>query len=330
MKVLVVGGAGYIGSHCVRELLQSGHTPIVLDNLAFGHRHALEPNVEFYQGDLGDRELLTRIFSDHQVDAVMHFAAFAFVGESVHDPLKYYMNNVEQTIRLLDAMTAAGVHRFVFSSTCATFGVPDELPITEETPQRPINPYGNTKLAIEKMLQDMATAGLMSSVVFRYFNAAGASKDGRIGEDHQPETHLIPLAIEAASGKRGQLKVFGNDYPTKDGTCLRDYVHVEDLSRAHVAGLNKMASTSGYEDYNLGTGKPFSILEVMESVERVSGLPVPYEITERREGDPPVLYADSGKARADLGWVPEYTEIDSIIETAWQWHASQPHGYGIA
>ncbi|MBK1830045.1 UDP-glucose 4-epimerase GalE [Verrucomicrobiaceae bacterium R5-34] len=328
MNVLVVGGAGYIGSHCVKQLQAAGHRALVLDNLVFGHRSAISDDVTFYNEDLGNRSAVAKILLEEKIDLVMHFAAFAYVGESVTDPLKYYENNVGNTIQLLLAMTDAGVKKFVFSSTCATYGEPDELPIVEDTPQSPINPYGTTKLHVEHILKDLAHTGEISSAVFRYFNASGAAEDGSIGEDHAPETHLIPLAIAAATGQRGALKIFGTDYPTPDGTCLRDYIHVDDLARAHISVFDQLAEPNKFVDYNLGTGKPTSVREILDAVEKVSGLPVPAEEAARREGDPPSLYADNTKARTELGWEPQYMDIESNIATAWKWHQSHPDGYG--
>jgi len=327
MRILVAGGAGYIGSHCVRQLSEAGHEPVVVDSLVFGHRAAVVGSVPFHEADLGDTGAMMRILQEERIEAVMHFAAFAYVGESVQRPLKYYLNNVAATLHLLDAMMRTGVRKFVFSSTCATFGVVETLPITEGLPQRPINPYGQTKLDVELALRSICHAEPFSAAVFRYFNAAGAAADGRIGEDHDPETHLIPLAIGAAQGKRPPLKVFGLDYPTPDGTCLRDYVHVEDLASAHIAALDQLAEPGRFVDYNLGTGTPTSVLEVIRAVEEVSGLTVPWDAAERREGDPPALYADSAKARNDLGWVPRHTGIGSIVSSAWAWHRSRPDGY---
>lgn len=327
MNVLVVGGAGYIGSHCVRQLQIAGHHALVLDNLVYGHRAAVSDDVPFFYEDLGNREAVTKILVAEKIDLVMHFAAYAYVGESVTEPLKYYENNTGNTIQLLLAMQDAGVSKFVFSSTCATYGEPDTLPIVENLPQAPINPYGQTKLQVEAVLKDLANIGKISSAVFRYFNAAGASEDGNIGEHHDPETHLIPLAIDAATGKRGALKIFGTDYPTPDGTCLRDYVHVDDLSRAHIAVFDQLEQDGIFVDYNLGTGKPTSVREILDAVEKVTGLPVPAEDAPRREGDPPSLYADNAKARNELGWEPKFMDIESTIATAWKWHQSQPDGY---
>jgi len=327
MKVLVVGGAGYIGSHCVRQLQAAGHEPVVLDNLVFGHRKAVAHSIPFYDEDLGNREAVRGILVKEAIELVMHFAAFAYVGESVENPLKYYDNNVGKTIQLLTAMRETGVTRFVFSSTCATYGIPERMPMTEDLPQDPINPYGQTKLDVENLLKACATAYGFSFASFRYFNASGAAKDGTIGEAHDPETHLIPLAIWAAQGKRDALTVFGNDYDTPDGTCLRDYIHVDDLSRAHIAVFERLAKPGTGLFYNLGTGQPASVMEIIQAVENVTGLTVPHTIGPRRAGDPPALYADSSLARKELGWEPEFTSIESIIETAWAWHSRHPDGF---
>ncbi|MGJ8655511.1 MAG: UDP-glucose 4-epimerase GalE [Akkermansiaceae bacterium] len=326
-NVLVVGGAGYIGSHCVRQLLKAGYQPVILDNLVFGHRQSVPENVSFVEGDLGDKELVKAVLNDHDIDVVMHFAAYAFVGESVEKPLKYYENNVGKTIALLQTMCESNVRKFIFSSTCASYGIPETLPINEELSQVPINPYGQTKLDVENLLKSLAANSEMSSAVFRYFNAAGAASDGSIGEQHDPETHLIPLAIEAATGLRPALKVFGTDYETPDGTCLRDYVHVDDLSRAHIASISLFGESVGFRHYNLGTGNPTSVKEIIDTVEKVTGLPVPHENAARRAGDPPSLYADSQKARQELGWKPKFTTIESIIESAWCWHKAHPKGF---
>jgi len=327
MKVLVAGGAGYIGSHCVRQLLAAGHEPIILDNFVYGHRAAVPAGVRVLEASLADVAALDRIFQSETIDLVMHFAAYCYVGESVTSPLKYYLNNVTATYNLLDAMIRHGVTKFVFSSTCATFGVPASLPIVEDMPQAPINPYGQTKLDVENALRALARAKSLSFSVFRYFNAAGASEDGVIGEDHDPETHLIPLAIWAAQGARPALQVFGTDYPTPDGTCLRDYVHVDDLSRAHIAAFDKLGAPGTALFYNLGTGTPTSVKQVISAVENVTGLKVPVNYGARREGDPPALFANSAKAQAELGWQPKFPTIESIVETAWRWHKSHPKGY---
>jgi UDP-glucose 4-epimerase len=328
MNVLVVGGAGYIGSHCVRQLTAAGHRPVVLDNFVYGHRGALTPGVTVHGGDLGDESVVKRILRAEKIDVVMHFAAFCYVGESVTDPLKYYINNSADTLHLLRAMLATGVRKFVFSSTCATFGVPATLPIHENLPQTPINPYGQTKLDVENALRALAPATGLSFAAFRYFNAAGAAEDGSIGEDHNPETHLIPVAIDVAVGRRPHLELFGTDYPTPDGTCLRDYVHVDDLSRAHIAVFERLDAPGATLFYNLGTGTPTSNRAVIRAVEKVTGKKVKVQESPRRPGDPPALYADSAKARRDLGWKVKFPDIESIVATAWKWHAAHPNGYG--
>ena len=328
MNVLVVGGAGYIGSHCVRQLIAAGHRPVVIDNFIYGHRGAVPAGVTLHEGSLGDEALVGRVLRGEKIDVVMHFAAFCYVGESVTDPLKYYFNNVVETLHLLRAMVGAGVDKFVFSSTCATFGVPASLPIHENLPQAPINPYGQSKLDIENALKALAVAHGLNFAVFRYFNAAGASEDGSIGEDHDPETHLIPLAIDVATGRRPHLQLFGTDYPTPDGTCLRDYVHVDDLSRAHIAVFDRLSARGAQLFYNLGTGRPTSNREVIRAVERATGRPIKVVESPRRAGDPPALFADSSKAIRELGWKVRFPDIDSIVGTAWRWHSSHPKGYG--
>lgn len=327
MNVLVVGGAGYIGSHCVRQLAAAGHNPVVVDNLVFGHRAAVAPDVPFYPVNLGNEKEMGKILRKEKIEVVMHFAAYAYVGESVTDPLKYYFNNVAATLHLLRCMLGSGVKKFVFSSTCATYGIPEKMPLVETMPQAPINPYGQTKLDVENALKAMAQAYGLSFAAFRYFNAAGAAEDGSIGEHHNPETHLIPLAIDAATGARPPLQVFGTDYPTPDGTCLRDYVHVDDLSRAHIAVFDKLATPGTALFYNLGTGTPTSVLEVIRAVEKVTGKTVPYVTAPRRAGDPPALYADSTKAQTELGWKIKFPSIEPIVETAWKWHAAHPKGF---
>ena len=327
MNVLVVGGAGYIGSHCVRQLAAAGHRPVVLDSLVYGHRGAVAQGVPFHECDLGDETRTARVLADEKIDVVMHFAAFAYVGESVTDPLKYYFNNSVATLQLLRAMLKAQVTKFVFSSTCATYGAPLKLPMTEATPQAPINPYGQTKLDVENALKALAHAHGLSFAAFRYFNAAGAAEDGAIGEDHKPETHLIPLAIDAAAGRGPGLHLFGTDYPTPDGTCLRDYVHVDDLSRAHIAVFPKLEKPGTGLFYNLGTGTPTSVREVIATVEKITGLKVPVQEAPRRAGDPPALFADATKAKTELGWSPKYLTIEPIVETAWRWHKTHPKGF---
>ena len=327
MNVLVVGGAGYIGSHCVRQLAAAGHRPVVLDNLAYGHRAAVAAGVPLHECDLGDEKAVGAVLRKEKIELVMHFAAYCYVGESVTDPLKYYLNNVAATLHLLHAMLDAGVKKFVFSSTCATYGSPATLPIVETLPQSPINPYGQTKLDVENALKALAHAHGLSFAAFRYFNAAGAAEDGAIGEDHDPETHLIPLAIDAAAGRRPNLQLFGTDYPTPDGTCLRDYVHVDDLSRAHMAVFPQLASPGAALFYNLGTGRPTSNREVIRAVEAASGRKIAVIESPRRPGDPAALYADSAKARRELGWKIKFPDIASIVATAWKWHSAHPDGF---
>jgi UDP-glucose 4-epimerase len=327
MNVLVVGGAGYIGSHCVRQLAAAGHSPVVLDNLVYGHRAAVAPGVPFHEVELGDEASVGRVLGEHKIEVVMHFAAYCYVGESVTDPLKYYLNNVGATLHLLKAMRTAGVGKFVFSSTCATYGEPATLPIVETLPQAPINPYGQTKLDVENVLKAVSRAHALSFAAFRYFNAAGAAEDGLIGEDHTPETHLIPVAIDAAVGRRPHLELFGTDYPTPDGTCLRDYVHVDDLSRAHIAVFDRLARPGTGLFYNLGTGRPSSNREVIRAVEKSTGRKITLVESPRRPGDPPALYADSTKAQHELGWKPKFPDVESIVATAWKWHKSHPTGF---
>ncbi len=327
MNVLVVGGAGYIGSHCVRQLIAAGHRPVVLDNMVFGHREAVAEGVPFYTSNLGDEGAVGAILEKEKIDVVMHFAAFIFVGESVTEPMKYYFNNVVATLHLLRAMLANGVKKFVFSSTAATYGIPEKMPITEDSPTNPINPYGQTKLDVEHAIHAFAHTYGLSAAIFRYFNASGASEDGSIGEDHSPETHLIPLAIGAATGQHPPLKLFGDDYTTPDGTCLRDYIHVDDLSRAHIAAFSKLAEPGKVFTWNLGTGKPVSVMEIIRTVEKVTGKKVPYSIAPRRAGDPPALYADSTKAQRELGWKIKYHDIESLVASAWKWHSANPNGF---
>lgn len=325
MNVLVVGGAGYIGSHATRQLSAAGHQVWVYDNLSRGHRRAI-PEGMLIEGEVADRPRLVAALRDHEIDAVMHFAAFALVNESVNDPAIYYRNNVIAALELLDAMREAGVNRFVFSSTTATYGEPDEIPIPESTPQRPINPYGFTKLVIEQALADYAAAYGLGYAALRYFNAAGAHPDGDIGEDHDPETHLIPIVLQVALGQRDRITIFGDDYPTADGTCVRDYIHVDDLADAHLRALDRLRPGSGL-CLNLGTGRGTSVREIIEACRRVTGHAIPEIIGTRRAGDPPALIADAGLAADVLGWKPRYTEIEPIVETAWRWHRTHPRGY---
>lgn len=328
LNVLVVGGAGYIGSHCVRQIIAAGHRPVILDSMIYGHRKAVPAHVNFHQGDLADQPFVRDVLRREKIDVVMHFAAFINVGESVTDPLKYYKNNVVATLRLLETMLEEGVKKFVFSSTAAVFGIPEVMPIREDAPKKPINPYGQTKLDCENILAALAVSHGLSYAVFRYFNACGASEDGSIGEDHTPESHLIPNVIRAALGLAPSIKVFGTDYPTPDGTCLRDYIHVDDLARAHIASFDKLDKPGTALTYNLGTGRPLSVLEIIKAVEKVSGKPVPVEYGPRRPGDPATLCADATKARAELGWKPKFDTVEPIIETAWRWHSTKPNGYG--
>ncbi len=326
MKVLVLGGAGYIGSQAVRALSARGHQVWVYDNLSMGHRQSV-PSNQLIIGDLADQALLDHTLLLHQIEAVMHFAAFAYVGESVHHPDKYYQNNVVNTLHLFDALKRHHIRKIVFSSSCATYGIPATIPITEETQQHPINPYGRTKLIIEQALADYAQAYGWSYAALRYFNASGASADGSLGEDHTPETHLIPLVFHAIQGKIPYLEIFGDDYPTPDGTCIRDYIHVEDLASAHVLALEKLADRTHLK-LNLGIGQGYSVKKVIETVEKITGKKVPIRISPRRAGDPPELIAAPAKAIRELNWKPRYIDLESIIETAWRWHRDHPNGYG--
>ncbi|KYC36489.1 UDP-glucose 4-epimerase [Scytonema hofmannii PCC 7110] len=320
--ILVTGGAGYIGSHTVLALKLAGFDVIVLDNLVYGHRDLVEQvlRVKLVQGDTNDHALLNDLFKIHEIAAVMHFSAYAYVGESVTDPAKYYRNNVTGTLTLLEAMLEASVKKFVFSSTCATYGVPQVVPITEDHPQNPINPYGATKLMVERILSDFDAAYDFKSVRFRYFNAAGAHPDGLLGEDHNPETHLIPLVLLAALGKRESISVFGTDYPTPDGTCIRDYIHVTDLADAHVLGLEYLLKGGNSEVFNLGNGNGFSVKEVIDTAKKVTGKEIEVVECDRRPGDPPSLIGSGEKARKMLGWNPQYSSLEEIISHSWQWH----------
>jgi len=317
--ILVTGGAGYVGSHACKALATAGHTPVVYDNLSRGHREFARWG-PLEVGDLGEAAKLDAVFARHRIDAVMHFAALAYVGESVEQPALYYRNNVGGTLELLEAMRRAGVGLMVFSSTCATYGVPERMPITEDLPQQPINPYGATKLMIERVLRDYEPAYGLRSVALRYFNAAGCDPGGEVGEDHEPETHLIPRVLMAADGMLPRIDVFGTDYPTPDGTCLRDYIHVADLADGHVRALDYLQRGSASSAINLGTGRAFSVREVIAAAERVTGRRIPVHEGPRRAGDPPVLVADATRARTLLGFAPRYSEIEPIVETAWRWH----------
>lgn len=317
--ILVVGGAGYIGSHMVRELLEAGYHVITLDNLSTGHRQAVWGG-EFFRGDLGDTARLESIFLSRHIDAVMHFAAFSLVGESMADPIKYYQNNVAATIALINCMLRHGVKRFIFSSSAAVYGEPNTVPITEDHPCRPTNPYGATKLAVEQMLADCDRAHGLKHVCLRYFNAAGAHESGVIGEDHQPESHLIPLVLKVATGERESIAIYGSDYPTKDGTCIRDYIHVNDLTRAHLLALSRLLHNQDSGVYNLGNNTGYSVREVIETARKVTGHPIPAVEEARRPGDPALLVADSARARRELGWRPRYENLETIVDTAWCWH----------
>ncbi|MBM3998359.1 MAG: UDP-glucose 4-epimerase GalE [Planctomycetes bacterium] len=326
MRILVTGGAGYVGSHAVRRLLKSGHDVLVFDNLSRGHRAAVPPG-RLIEGELEDADHVTRVLRERSIDAVMHFAAFALVGESMADPARYYGNNLVAPIRLAESMRAAGVTRFVFSSTTATYGAPERQPISEDEPQRPINPYGFTKFCVERLLDDYARAYGWAVASLRYFNAAGAAPDGDLGEDHDPESHLIPIVLQVALGQRDAITVFGNDYPTPDGTCVRDYVHVDDLADAHERALDRLEPGTAWK-LNLGTGVGNSVREILDACRRVTGHPIPDVIGPRRPGDPPTLIADPRRAKQVLGWTPRYTAIERIVETAWNWHRNHPTGYG--
>jgi UDP-glucose-4-epimerase GalE len=324
--VLVTGGAGYIGSHAVKALGRAGYRVVAFDNLDAGHRPAVTSG-ELVVGDVTDRRAVLDALTSHEIFAVMHFAAYLDVGESVRNPVRYYRNNVIGALTVLEAMVEASVSNFVFSSTCATYGEPIETPITEAHPQKPINSYGETKLAIERALPHFERAYGIHSAVLRYFNAAGADPDGEIGEDHAPEIHVIPRAIEAATGGQG-LQVFGDDYPTPDGTCLRDYIHVMDLADAHILALEAIVETKKSSFYNLGTGHPHSVREVIDAVQRVTRRTVPWTLAPRRPGDPAVLFAANQKAKAELHWNPRLPDLETIVRTAWEWHSRNPKGYG--
>ena len=320
--ILVTGGAGYIGSHAVLALKRAGYGVVVLDNLVYGHRELVEQvlQVELIVGDTNDRPLLDELFAKHNIAAVMHFSAYAYVGESVTDPIKYYRNNVVGTLTLLEAMLAASVKSFVFSSTCATYGVPKTVPIPEDHPQSPINPYGMTKLMVERILADFDVAYGLKSVCFRYFNAAGADPTGLLGEDHNPETHLIPLVLMAAMGKRESVSIFGTDYPTPDGTCIRDYIHVTDLADAHILGAEYLLQGGDSSFFNLGNGNGFSVKQVIDTAKTVTGRDIKVVESDRRPGDPPMLVGSSDKARKTLGWNPQHPALEEILNHAWQWH----------
>lgn len=326
MRILVTGGAGYVGSHCVRALCDAGYDVVVYDSLAKGHRRAVDERARLVVADIGDRSALDDLLGSGRFDGVMHFAALAEVGESVADPLSYYHNNVVKGVTFLDAMRDHGVRRIVFSSTCAVYGIPPSVPITEDMPLDPINPYGRTKLAMEWMLSDCAKAWGLGVIALRYFNAAGAAAGGSIGEDHEPESHLIPIVLQVALGQRGRVSIFGDDYETPDGTCVRDYVHVDDLAAVHKTAIEKVVSGT-CRAYNVGTGRGTSVAAVIEAAREVTGCKIPADVVARRAGDPPSLFADPTRISGDLGWCPKFTDIGATIESAWTWHRSHPRGY---
>ncbi|MBI2320657.1 MAG: UDP-glucose 4-epimerase GalE [Chloroflexi bacterium] len=324
MRILVTGGAGYIGSVVAQELLSADHTVILFDNLSHGHRRAVPPGALLVVGDLADRAAVEALLEQHAIEAVIHLAALSIVPESLAEPARYFRANVVNTLNLLDAMLRVGVKRFVFSSSAAVYGEPSASPIGEGAPTQPTNPYGESKLAVERMLPWLGAAHGLCSCSLRYFNAAGASDS--LGEDHEPETHLIPLVMQTALGRRTQVEIFGDDYATPDGTCIRDYIHVSDLAQAHILALEHLAP--GCRIYNLGNGDGFSVREVVDAARQVTGRPIPAVVRPRRLGDPPVLVAHSDQARAELGWAPRYPDLRDIIATAWQWHLRHPQGYG--
>ncbi len=327
MTVLVLGGAGYIGSHTVFALIEKGEDVVIIDNLETGHIEAVHPQARFYQGDIRDRAFVDSVLDKEKIDAVIHFAANSLVGESMTNPLKYYDNNVNGTKVLLQSMVAHGINKIVFSSTAATYGEPDKVPIIETDKTEPTNAYGETKLAMEKMFKWTDTAHGMKYVSLRYFNACGAHQSGEIGEAHTTETHLIPLVLQVPLGQREAINVYGDDYPTKDGTCVRDYIHVTDLAQAHMLAVEYLMKGNDSNIFNLGSGNGFTVNEVIEVARKVTGHPIPAKITERRAGDPAKLIASSEKAKAVLGWKPELTDLEEIIASAWKWHSTHPQGF---
>lgn len=327
MRILVTGGAGYVGSHCVRHLVDHGHEVVVIDNLSKGHRRAVDARAELVEGDLADRTLLARLMTPGRFGAVMHFAGSTEVGISVEAPLSFYRNNDTHTLNLLEAMEASGVRRMVFSSTAATYGVPQRMPIEEDDPKLPINPYGRSKLCVEWMLEDSAVAWGLGARALRYFNACGASADGSLGEDHTPETHLIPIALQVALGRRDRISIFGTDYDTPDGSCIRDYIHVEDLASVHRLAIESVEPGT-FRAYNVGTGRGTSVRQIIEASRKVTGHGIPAEESPRRPGDPPRLVASAERISRELGWQAAWTDIDQVIASAWKWHQSHPDGYG--
>lgn len=327
MAVLVLGGAGYIGSHTVRALCDRGVDAVVADNLVTGHIEAVDKRARFYHGDISDRVFLDKLFESEKIDGVIHFAAFSLVGESVANPLKYYTNNLCGTKVLLEAMVAHGVDRIVFSSTAAAYGEPENIPILETDRTLPTNPYGETKLSMERMFYWVGKAHGLRYVSLRYFNACGADSSGEIGEDHSPETHLIPLILQVPGGKREHISIFGSDYPTRDGTCVRDYIHVSDLADAHILAIDYLNAGGESTVINLGNSVGFTVLEVIETARKVTGHPIPAEFADRRAGDPAQLVASSERAKKTLGWKPRHDSLEEIISDAWRWHKSHPNGY---
>jgi UDP-glucose 4-epimerase len=318
-NILVAGGAGYIGSHMVLALLEKGYFPVTYDNLSEGHKEAVLGGI-LIEGDIADSAKLREVFENYEISAVMHFSGSCYVGESMTNPRKYYENNVLKTINLINITQEMNINKFIFSSSCATYGNPAHLPITEEHPQNPVNTYGDTKLVIEKVLHDYGRAYNFESISLRYFNAAGADPQGRTGENHDPETHIIPIMLDAALGITDSVKIFGSDYETPDGTCIRDYIHVTDLALAHLLALEKLLAGYKTDYFNLGTGTGYSNKQVAETVEKVTGKKLKLEMSSRRAGDPPVLVSSSAKAKSELGWEPQFTDLETIIETAWNWH----------
>lgn len=328
MTTLVLGGAGYIGSHMVKRLLEKGETPVVVDNLVTGHRAAVAPQAKFYGGDLADQDFMRNVFKENpDIDVVIHFGAYSLVPESMKKPLKYFDNNVAGLIKFLEVMKEVGVNKLVFSSSAATYGIPDKMPIKETDPQNPINPYGESKLMMEKIMHWADEAYGMKFVALRYFNVAGAWPDGSIGEDHNPETHLMPIILQVAQGKRDKLQIYGDDYNTPDGTNIRDYVHPIDLADAHILAADYLRNGNPSDVFNLGSSTGFSNLEMLKAAREVTGKEIPAEIADRRGGDPDTLIAASDKARRVLGWNPQYDDVHKLIETAWKWHSSHPEGY---
>ena len=325
-NILVIGGAGYIGSYMCKYLAKNGYYPIVLDNFVYGHRQAVKWG-PFIEGSMEDSKWLEHIFMEYPIAAVMHFAAYCYVGESVENPVKYYRNNVAATITLLEAMLKKNINNFIFSSSCATYGEPIEIPITEQHLQNPINPYGRSKLMVEQILEDFKFAYGIEHISLRYFNAAGADPDGELGEDHNPETHLIPLVLKTALGQKDKIEIFGDDYPTRDGTCIRDYIHIDDLAQAHLLALERLLNGLPGEKFNLGNGDGYSIKEVVEVAQNVTSMEIPMEISKRRPGDPAILIGSSEKAAKELGWKPRFADLNTIIKTAWQWHKTHPNGF---